>query len=86
MGLIETGCGLTSSRIESSTTSFAFEVLRLLMRDENLEIVKVSLTVITPRSREDLFRVRVGALLLAHLDVWSATVRGLTGRHTKTLL
>ena len=35
--------GLTSSSIESTTTAVAFEVLGLLVRDEQLQILKVAL-------------------------------------------
>lgn len=51
-------------------------MLRLLMRDEDFEIVKVALAVITPRSSEDLFNVGVSSLLthLGRLEMLSGHV------------
>jgi hypothetical protein len=41
-------------------------MLRFLMRDENLQIVKVSFTVVAPRTRQDLLDVGMIPLLLPH--------------------
>jgi hypothetical protein len=35
---------LTSSSVQSATTSLAFEVLSFLMRDENLQVIEITLT------------------------------------------
>lgn len=45
----------TSGSIQSATASFAFEVLSFLMRDENLEVIEITLTC-----RDLLERVQVG--------------------------
>lgn len=60
---------LTSSSIQTTAASFAFEMLGLLMRNENLEVVKVALTVVAPRSRKDLLDIWVIPLLLSHLEM-----------------
>ena len=54
---------LTTSRIQTSATAIAFEMLRLLMRDEDFEIVKVALAVVTPWPTEDFLNVGVSSLL-----------------------
>ena len=43
-------------------------MFRLLVLDENLEIVKVALTIVAERSTEDIFNARVLALSFSHLD------------------
>ena len=58
----------TSSSIQSASTSLAFEVLGFLMQSENLEIVKVTLTVIAPRSSQDLIQGGTTTLLLSHCE------------------
>jgi hypothetical protein len=58
----------TTCRIEPSTTSFAFEVLRLLMIDEDLEVIEVAFAVVAPGSRKDFFDIGVVALFLRHRD------------------
>jgi hypothetical protein len=60
---------LTSSSIKSPAASFAFEVLGLLMVDEDFLVIKVAFTVITPWPVENLFHVWMAALLLPHLLV-----------------
>lgn len=60
------GLTLTACRVKSSPTSLAFEVLSLLMIDEDFEIVKVSLTVVAPWPTKNLLDVRMLALGLAH--------------------
>ena len=55
--------------VQSPATSFTLEVLCLLVVDQNLEIVEVAFAVVAPGSREDLFDVRVMALLLRHVEV-----------------
>lgn len=39
------------------------------MGNENLQIVKVALTVVTPRTGEDVLNVGVASLFLSHFDV-----------------
>ena len=39
-----------------------------LVIDENLQVIKVALTVITPWARQDFFQVGVIALLLSHRE------------------
>ena len=56
----------TSRSVQSSTASFTLEVFGFLMGDEDLEIVEVTLAVVTPWSADDLLYVRSTALLLAH--------------------
>jgi hypothetical protein len=60
---------LTTSRIQTSTAAVAFEMLRFLMRDEDFEIIEVTLAVIAPRPTKDLLNVRVTSLFthLGHL-------------------
>ena len=57
----EASCG-----IQSSTTSFAFEMLCLLMRYENLKVIEIALAVVTPWSRKNLLYIRMTALLPGH--------------------
>ena len=59
-------CHLTSCRVQSPTTSFAFEVLGLLMVDQDLQVIKISLAVITPWSLKNLADVRMTAFLFRH--------------------
>ena len=40
----------TSGRVEPASTAVAFEVFGFLVGDENLEVVKVALAVVTPWS------------------------------------
>ena len=56
----------TACCIQSSCTSLALEVFCLLMVDEDLEVVKIPLAVITPGPCEDLLDVRVLALRFTH--------------------
>lgn len=62
------GLLLTSRRIQSAAASVTLEVFGLLMGDENLQIIKVTLAVVTPRSSEDLLDVGILSLALAHVD------------------
>lgn len=57
----------TSSCVEPPSTTVALEVLCLLMRDQELQIFKVSLAVVTPWSRQELLDIGLLSLLLAHL-------------------
>lgn len=59
---------LTTCSIQPPATSVALEVLCLLVIDENLQIIKVALTVVAPRTLKDLVHIGVMPLLLAHLD------------------
>lgn len=56
----------TACRVESSPTPLAFEVLSLLMIDENFEVVEISLTVVAPWSSENLLDIRMLSLGLPH--------------------
>ena len=56
----------TSSGIQSSTTPLAFEVLRLLMVNQDLQVVKVSLAIVAPGSGQNLLNVGMFALVLDH--------------------
>jgi hypothetical protein len=58
---------LTSSGIKPPTTSITLKVLCLLMRDENLQVIKITLTVITPGTSKDFLDVWMTTLLLSHL-------------------
>ena len=44
-------------------------MFRFLVIDEDLEIVKVALTVVAPWSRQDLVNVWVITLLLGHVEL-----------------
>lgn len=57
----------TTCSIQPPATSVAFEVLCLLVIDENLQIIKVALTIVAPRTRENLLNVGVVPLFLAHV-------------------
>ena len=63
---------LTSSGVQTTSTSVAFEVLGLLMIDENLQIVEITFAIITPWSRQDLFDIWMASLLLRHLVSYGA--------------
>lgn len=56
----------TACCVKPSAASLAFEVLCLLVIDENLQVIEVAFTVIAPWSGEDFFHVGVVALLLRH--------------------
>lgn len=56
----------TTCRVQSSGTSLTLEVFGLLMIDENLKVVEVSLAVITPWPCERLFDIRMLALAFTH--------------------
>jgi hypothetical protein len=55
-----------SGCVQTAPTPVAFEVLRLLVRDENLEVVEVALAVIAPWSLELLVEVWIPLPLLCH--------------------
>ena len=57
---------LTASRVKSPPTSLALEMLCLLMIDQDLQIIEVALTIVTPGSRNDLLDVWMLSLWLAH--------------------
>lgn len=57
----------TSSRIEASATAIAFEVLGLLVRDENLQVIKITFAVVTPWALQLLVEVGIPLSLLGHL-------------------
>ena len=59
----------TSSRVQSPSTSLTFEVFSLLVIDEDLKVVKVALTVVTPWPSEDFLRIWMTPLLLVPHDV-----------------
>jgi hypothetical protein len=59
---------LASCGIQPSATSFAFEVLRLLMINEHFLVIKVAFAIIAPWPAENLINIGVAALLLAHPD------------------
>lgn len=67
--------GHTAGRIEPSATSLALEVLSLLMIDEDLKIVEVSLTVVAPWPSQDLLDIRMLSLGLAHDQLLARTLR-----------
>jgi len=60
----------TSSRVQSSPTTVAFEMFGFLVRDENLQVVKVALAVVAPWSLELLVQVWVSLALLRHGGDW----------------
>jgi hypothetical protein len=59
----------TSCCVQPPATAVALEVLGLLMRDEELQILKVSLAVVAPRARQELLHVGLLSLLLPHCYV-----------------
>lgn len=59
---------ITSCGVEAATAALAFEVLGLLVVDQDLEVVEVALAVVAPRTSKDLLDVGVISLLLAHVD------------------
>jgi hypothetical protein len=65
----------TSSCIQAATAPIALEVLGLLVRDEDFEVVEVTLAVEAPRALELLLEIGVPLALLGHLD----DVTGLRG-------
>lgn len=54
----------TPSCIEPPSTSFALVMLRFLMVDKNLEVVKVALAVVAPRAFQNFIYARRLALIL----------------------
>jgi hypothetical protein len=60
------GLWLTSSSVQPPSTSFTLEMLGLLMRNENLEIIEISFAIITPRPSKQFFQIRMTALLFDH--------------------
>jgi len=74
--------GLTTGGIQPPTTSFAFEVFRFLMIDEDFEIVEVSFAVITPRPRQNLLDVGMMALLLGHSEYSTGKESKMAIKHT----
>ena len=60
------GVHLTSCCVQSSATSLTFEMLCFLMVYQDLQVVKVSLTVVAPRSSQGLLDIRKLALVLNH--------------------
>lgn len=60
----------TSSCVESPSTALALEVLVSLMVDEDLEIVKVALTIVAPRPLKQLLQAGMPLLVLRHDGLW----------------
>lgn len=66
---------LTSGCIKPATAPLAFEVLRLLVIDQDLEIIEVALAVVAPWPRENFGQVRMIALLFRHIaKAWDREV------------
>ena len=61
------GCKLTSGGIQSATTSLTLEVLGFLMQGQNLQVIKVTLTIVAPRTSQEFFQGGT-ASLLSHYD------------------
>lgn len=57
---------LTASSVEASRTAIAFEMLCLLVVDEDLEVVEVALAVIAPWALEEVLDFGVLTLLFGH--------------------
>ena len=55
-----------ASSVEASAAAIAFVVLGLLMIDQDFEVIEIALTIVAPRSREDLVDLRVLPLVLPH--------------------
>lgn len=51
-------------------------MLRFLMRDQDLQVIKVPLAVIAPRAVKNLFEIGVAALFLTH-GGWGMWLTGL---------
>lgn len=66
---------LTAGCVQAPPASVAFEVFRFLVRDQDLEIVKVALAVVAPRSSEELFQGGT-APFLAHDEVVEGSSEG----------
>lgn len=64
---------LTSGSIKTAPAAIALEVLRLLVRDEDLEVVEVALAVETPWSLELLVQIRVPLPFFRHDRECSST-------------
>ena len=56
----------TACRVQSPCASLTLEVLRLLMIDEDFEVIEIPLAVVAPGPSKGLFNIRVLALCLAH--------------------
>jgi hypothetical protein len=56
----------TSSGVETAVALVAFEVLGLLVRDEDFLVVEVALAVVAPRAGDKVFDVDAVALFLDH--------------------
>lgn len=56
----------SASSVKATVAIVTLEVLCLLVRDENLLVIKVALTVIAPRARDELLDVNAIALFLDH--------------------
>lgn len=57
---------LTTRGIQPSATSFALEVLRLLMIDKHFLVIEIALAVVAPWPAENLLDIGMTTLLLAH--------------------
>ena len=71
------GHRLTSSCVEAAPTAIAFEVFRLLVGYEDLEVVEVALAVEAPWALELLVEVRIPLPLFGHdggRGTWGAGV------------
>jgi hypothetical protein len=72
-------CKRTASRVQTATTAITFEMLRLLVRDQDLHVVEVALAVEAPRSLLLLLESWPSLSLLRHpggvaQDEWSLVV------------
>ena len=57
---------LTSSCIQSTTTFIALEMLSFLMIDQDLQIIKIALTIVAPWPRQNFFDIWMSSLLFRH--------------------
>ena len=57
---------LTSGGVQAAVTLVALVMLRLLMGDENLQVIEVALAVVTPRPSQNLFDIWMVSFLLRH--------------------
>lgn len=74
---------VTASRIKPPTATFAFEMFGFLVIDQDLKVIKITLTVITPRASEDLLQVRVLPLGFDHLRIADEEVNRALNQETE---
>lgn len=66
---------LTTRGVQLAMTALAFKMFRFLMKCQDLEIIKVALAVVAPRTSQELIQCR-STSFLSHIESRVCVIRG----------